>query len=112
MTVENISGSLSTKGCCRPRRGSNPRPVGRAKTRGFVLLCVLCFQEDPLCILLDFTAAAVKCCVVAEESIPVHLRVVQFLWDYFAQFCVLEIRVLLKIQVCGIYSPANFNVIT
>ena len=28
MTVENISWSLSTKECCRPRRGSNPRPPG------------------------------------------------------------------------------------
>ena len=28
MTVENISWSISTKECCRPRRGSNPRPPG------------------------------------------------------------------------------------
>ena len=26
MTVENISWSISTKECCRPQRGSNPRP--------------------------------------------------------------------------------------
>ena len=26
MTVENISWSISIKECCRPRRGSNPRP--------------------------------------------------------------------------------------
>ena len=26
MTVENISWSISTKECCRPRRGLNPRP--------------------------------------------------------------------------------------
>ena len=26
MTVENISWSISTKECCRPRRGFNPRP--------------------------------------------------------------------------------------
>ena len=26
MTVENISWSISTKVCCRPRRGLNPRP--------------------------------------------------------------------------------------
>ena len=48
MTVENISQSISTKGCCRPRRGLNPRPPGlqsdsasnwatEAGTRGFVL---------------------------------------------------------------------------
>ena len=28
MTVENISRSISTKKCCRPRRGLNPRPPG------------------------------------------------------------------------------------
>ena len=28
MTVESISWSISTKECCRPRRGSNPRPSG------------------------------------------------------------------------------------
>ena len=28
MTVENISWSISTKECCRPRRESNPRPPG------------------------------------------------------------------------------------
>ena len=28
MTVENISWSISTKECCRPRRGFNPRPPG------------------------------------------------------------------------------------
>ena len=28
MTVENISWSISTKECCRPWRGSNPRPPG------------------------------------------------------------------------------------
>ena len=28
MTVENISWSISTKECCRPRRGSNLRPHG------------------------------------------------------------------------------------
>ena len=28
MTVENILWSLSTKDCCRPRRGLNPRPPG------------------------------------------------------------------------------------
>ena len=28
MTVENISRSISTKECCRPRRGLNPRPPG------------------------------------------------------------------------------------
>ena len=28
MTVENISWSISTKECCRPRRGSNLRPPG------------------------------------------------------------------------------------
>ena len=28
MTVENISQSISTKECCRPRRLSNPRPPG------------------------------------------------------------------------------------
>ena len=28
MTVENISRSISTKECCRPRRGSNLRPPG------------------------------------------------------------------------------------
>ena len=28
MTVENISWSISSKECCRPRRGSNPRPPG------------------------------------------------------------------------------------
>ena len=28
MTVENISWSISTKECCRPRRGLNPRPPG------------------------------------------------------------------------------------
>ena len=28
MTVENISWSVSTKECCRPRRGLNPRPPG------------------------------------------------------------------------------------
>ena len=28
MTVENISWSTSTKECCRPRRGLNPRPPG------------------------------------------------------------------------------------
>ena len=28
MTVENISWSISTTECCRPRRGSNPRPPG------------------------------------------------------------------------------------
>ena len=28
MTVENISWSIFTKKCCRPRRGSNPRPPG------------------------------------------------------------------------------------
>ena len=28
MTVENISWSFSTKECCRPRRGLNPRPSG------------------------------------------------------------------------------------
>ena len=29
MTVENISWSISAKECCRPRRGSNPRPPVR-----------------------------------------------------------------------------------
>ena len=29
MTVENISWSISTNECCRPRRGLNPRPPGR-----------------------------------------------------------------------------------
>ena len=28
MTLENISWSISTKECCRPRRGLNPRPPG------------------------------------------------------------------------------------
>ena len=28
MTIENISWSISTKECCQPRRGSNPRPSG------------------------------------------------------------------------------------
>ena len=28
MTVENISWSISTKECCRPQRGLNPRPSG------------------------------------------------------------------------------------
>ena len=28
MTVENISWSIPTKECCRPRRGLNPRPPG------------------------------------------------------------------------------------
>ena len=28
MTVDNISWSISTKECCRPRRGLNPRPPG------------------------------------------------------------------------------------
>ena len=28
MTVENISWSISTKECCRPRRGLNPQPPG------------------------------------------------------------------------------------
>ena len=28
MTVENISWSISTKECCRPQLGSNPRPPG------------------------------------------------------------------------------------
>ena len=28
MTVESISWSISTKECCRPRRGLNPRPTG------------------------------------------------------------------------------------
>ena len=28
MTIENISWSISTKECCRPRRGLNPRPPG------------------------------------------------------------------------------------
>ena len=28
MTVENISRSISMKECCRPQRGSNPRPPG------------------------------------------------------------------------------------
>ena len=28
MTVENISWSITTKECCRPRRGLNPRPPG------------------------------------------------------------------------------------
>ena len=28
MTVENISWSISSKECCRPRRGLNPRPPG------------------------------------------------------------------------------------
>ena len=28
MTVENISWSISTKECCQPRRGLNPRPPG------------------------------------------------------------------------------------
>ena len=28
MTIENISWSISRKECCRPRRGSNPRPPG------------------------------------------------------------------------------------
>ena len=28
MTVENISWLISSKECCRPRRGSNPRPSG------------------------------------------------------------------------------------
>ena len=28
MTVENISWSISTKECCRPRRGLKPRPPG------------------------------------------------------------------------------------
>ena len=29
MTIENISRSISTKECCRPLRGLNPRPPGR-----------------------------------------------------------------------------------
>ena len=28
MTLENISQSISTKECCRPRQGLNPRPPG------------------------------------------------------------------------------------
>ena len=28
MTIENISWSISTKECCRPQRGLNPRPSG------------------------------------------------------------------------------------
>ena len=28
MTIENISCSISTKECCRPRRGLNPQPPG------------------------------------------------------------------------------------
>ena len=28
MTIENISWSISTKECCRPRQGLNPRPPG------------------------------------------------------------------------------------
>ena len=48
MTVENISQSMSTKVCCRPRRGLNPRPTGLqsdgasnwATEAGFVSLCM------------------------------------------------------------------------
>ena len=52
MTVENISWSISTKECCRPRRGLNPRPPGLqsdgasnwATEAGFYLVwvCTVC----------------------------------------------------------------------
>ena len=49
MTVENISWSISTKECCRPRRGLNPRPPGLqsdgasnwATEAGNFALCIL-----------------------------------------------------------------------
>ena len=44
MTVENISWSISTKECCRPRRGLNPRPPG--------LLTLYIFHPKLLCLFI------------------------------------------------------------
>ena len=52
VTVENISWSITTKECCRPRRGLNPRPPGLqsdgasnwATEAGSSYLDLYCFQ--------------------------------------------------------------------
>ena len=61
MTVENISWSISTKECCRPRRGLNPRPpdlqsdgasnwateAGRhLKQKNCLQTCAICTDSD------------------------------------------------------------------
>ena len=54
MTVENISWSISTKECCRPRRGLNPRPPGLqsdgasnwAPEAGTSLACLCLWESD------------------------------------------------------------------
>ena len=45
MTVENISLSISTKECCRPRRGLNPLPPGQVSTH----ICNFYFHCDHIC---------------------------------------------------------------
>ena len=40
MTVENISWSISTKECCRPRRRLNPRPPGLQSDGEHMYVCI------------------------------------------------------------------------
>ena len=81
MTIENISRSISTKECCRPRRGSNPRPPGlqlnphpteppRPEAGYFTLVCGLCAICCGL-FALPFGVIGKPCSVIV--ALPGHL---------------------------------------
>ena len=87
MTIENISRSISTKECCRPQRGSNPRPPGlqlnphpteppRPEAGYFTLVCGLCAICCGL-FALPFGVIGRLCSVIV--ALPGHLYYI--LWS-------------------------------
>ena len=95
MTVENISWSISTKEFWRLRRELNPRPPGfqsdgasnwateaglnKTKPPIFVLLCVLCFQRQPV---NEYEARAKKFCHYEASLVlsPVYFKMLHCTW--------------------------------
>ena len=64
----------------------------------FVLLCVLCFQRQPLKVLFYFTAAGVKRSVAAVKYLPVLHHCADYILNSFGIMESILILVTLKIQ--------------
>ena len=72
MTVENISWSISTKECCRPRRGSNPRPPG---------------QIFSLFLIVKMNANYVEICWVGNLEVDFQQAPFAHFFLKFSQYC-------------------------
>ena len=89
MTVENISWSISTKECCRPWRGLNPRPPG---------------------LQLDGTSR-LKTVLLVTNSLAVVAKVFSKTFIFLLQKCKSYSDFFSKnINVFAIFQDTNFNV--